>query len=725
MYAQQRQMRYSPHNGPGYYEDQRRYQGSGYSQTGYSQAGYSHAGYSQQGHSQQGHSQGGWDHRSFVSGAHGHQGYGQPYANRHSPVPTYGTRSPSPQWTEQQSARYNQNMNNSPVPTSARDTPVSNGDMDHSSTIDSYDQEDYAATTYTVSEEEPAANVSCTNLLFGGGKKKAGLINCNQVDPSTTEVEVNLNMPRMEHLEKRVDHYMNQVPSSQSNLRAAVQAFHCKQEPIHTHQFAQYARYDYDTYYEEPDYIQNAFQPQMMMPPTPRQPVPAQIYGSALFSEGSASTEDEEEPVPVQRFQNKRAPREIIVDNHDTVSVLSDKHLVNMGIGPSPRHQSNYGNDEAMKPFSPTNRASPRTPSRSKGFRDYNEIPPMQARAIDENGLKKDSESSSLVPTYPDENTPRRQEKSKLVEKPVVVQRAVYRSNDNRSFDESVEVSVFQKRTDYGRSTKKQTYEYSESPSFDEPVQVRAKPETKYEPKDENPSFDESVEPMIRPRKKAELLINEYENDRTALRSTRNHMLKERTETSSNFSRPRVEAQRSRYVVDELMGKSESSEEDVLGKPREKTWDELMGTMDDTKILEDELMGKSRGKPEDMSMGMRGQSVMADSEKYHEMSSSVPDRDVDDRVTRTPSIESNIDAILEKIDNEQFEAEEETVGEEVDYMPSTRAAASLIESMMGSLTKKPLQKIAEDEDFEAGMDALNLDDDEEIKQMKKDLYRFL
>ena len=232
MYPQQRQMRYSPHHGHGYYEDQRRYQGSGYSK-----AGYSHAGYSQQGHGQ-----GGWDHRSYVSGAYAPPGYGQPYVGRHSPAQTYGTRSPSPGWTEQQSARYNQN---SPAPTSARETPVSNVDtqVDNSSTIDSYD-EDYAATTYTVSEEEPAVNVSCTNLLFGGGKKNPGLINCNQVDPSTTEVELNLNMPRMEHLEKRVDHYMNQVPSSQSNLRAAVQAFHCKAEPIHSHQFAQYARYD-------------------------------------------------------------------------------------------------------------------------------------------------------------------------------------------------------------------------------------------------------------------------------------------------------------------------------------------------------------------------------------------------------------------------------------------------------------------------------------------------
>ena len=127
-------------------------------------------------------------------------------------------------------------------------------------------------------------------------------------------------------------------------------------------------------------------------------------------------------------------------------------------------------------------------------------------------------------------------------------------------------------------------------------------------------------------------------------------------------------------------------------------------------------------------MGMRGQAVLADSQKYHEMSSSVPNTDVDDRVTRTPSIESNIDAILEKIDNDAFESEVETAGEEVDYMPSTRAAASLIESMMGTLTKQPLQKIAEDEDFAPDMDALNLEDDddmEEIKQMKKDLYRFL
>lgn len=739
MYAQQRLMRYSPHNGPGYNEDQRRYQGSGYSQAGYSHAGYSHAGYSQQ----QGHSQGGWDHRSFVSGAHAPPGYGQVYGSRHSPAPTYGTRSPSPQWTEQYSARYNQNVNNSPVPTSSRDTPYSNVDtqLDHSSTIDSYDrEEDYAATTYTVSEEDPVANVSCTNLLFGGGKNKAGLINCNQVDPSTTEVEVNLNMPRMEHLEKRMDHYMNQVPTSQSNLRAAVQAFHCKQEPIHTHQFAQYARYDYDTYYEEPDYIQQAFQPQVMVPPTPRPPVPAQVYGSALFSEGSASTEEDEDPVPVQhyqepapaqRYQHRRAPREIIVDNHDTVSVLSDKHLVNMGVGPSPRHQPNYRDDDALKPFSPTNRASPRTPSRSKGFKDYNETPPIQNNNVDENGLKKDSESSSLVPMYPDENAPKRKQKSKfvedhIVEEPVLTQRTVYRTNDNQSFGESVEVSVFQKRADYGRSTKKTTSEYNDNPSFDETVQIR---ETKYESNDEMPSFDESLEPMIRPKKKAEVLINEDENDRAALRSPRNQMMRERTATSSDFSTTNVETQLNNFVADELMGKSESSEEDALGKPREKTWDELMRAMDDKKILEDELMSKSRGKTENElagnSIGMRGQSVMADSEKYHEMSSSVPNRDYDDRVTRTPSIESNIDAILQRIENEPFESLEETAGEEVDYMPSTRAAASLIESMLGNLTKAPLPKITEDEDFDAGMEALNLDDDEEIKQMKKDLYRFL
>ncbi|KAL3945847.1 MAG: hypothetical protein SGBAC_000119 [Bacillariaceae sp.] len=620
---------------------------------------------------------------------------------------------------QQQSARYN-----SPVPNSGRETPASYPDtrLDNSSTIDSYD-EDYGTATYTVSEEEPAANVSCTNLLFGGGKKKAGLINCNQVDPSTTEVEVNLNMPRMEHLEKRVDHYMNQVPSSQSNLRAAVQAFHCKQEPIHTHQFAQYARYDYDTYYEEPDYIQNAFQPQQMVPPTPRAPVPAQVYESALFSEGSASTEEEEEPAPVPRFQHNRAPREIIVDNHDTVSVLSDRHLVNMGIGPSRRHQPNRRNDDIMKPFSPTNRESPRTPSRPKGFKDYTETPKIQAN-IDENGLKKNSESSSLVAMYPDENTPKRQEKSKFVEEPVVFQETVYKAEDSPSFDESVEVSVFQKRADYSRSTKKTSYGYEHN--FDEPVQAHATPTTNYESNDENPSFDEPAEAMIRPRKKAEILTND-ENDHMAMRSPRNHMLRQRTETTtSNFSRTNVEEQRNKYIVDELMGKSESSEEDVLGKPREKTWDELMGGMDNKKI-QDELMGNSQRKLKDelagISMGMRGQAVMAESEKYHEKSFS----DVDDRINRTPSIESNIDAILEKIDNEAYEPSEETAGEEVDYMPSTRAAASLIESMMGSLTKKPLPKIAEDEDFEAGMDALQLDDDdmEEIKQMKKDLYRFL
>jgi len=446
-------------------------------------------------------------------------------------------------------------------------------------------------------------------------------------------------------------------------------------------------------------------------------------------------TDEEEDMAPVQRYQHKRAPREIIVDNHDTVSVLSDKHLANMGFNPSPRHrhlhqQQHHETNDRMKPFSPTNRASPRTPSRSKGFKDYNETPFMQAN-VDENGLKKDSESSSLV-AMPDENTPKRQEKKKFVEEPVVVQRTVYRSNDNPSFDESVEVSVLQKRYDYGRPNKKSNYQNEEIPSFDESVEVRAKPAAKSgSSNDENPSFDESVEPIIRPKKKAEILTSDDENDRMVMRSPRNQMLRIRTDTSSNFSTSKVEDQRNKYVVDELMGKSESSEEDVLGKPREKTWDELMGALDDKKILEDELLGKSR-KPGDelagMSMGVRGQAVVADSEKYHEMSSSVPNTDVDDRVTRTPSIESNIDAILEKIENEALESEGETAGEEVDYMPSTRAAASLIESMMGTLTKQPLQKIAEDEDFAPDMEALNLDDDddmEEIKQMKKDLYRFL
>jgi hypothetical protein len=317
---------------------------------------------------------------------------------------------------EQQEARYNELMNNSPAPSNPanRQTPASH--LDNASTIASYEEDTWEETTYTVSEEEPLANVSCTNLLFGNGKKNSGLINCNRVNPDTTEVEVSINMPNMEHFEKGVDKYMDRVAPSESNLKSAMQAFHCKQDPIHSAQFAQYERYDYD----EPSlYAQSQYhQPSQMTPMTPMTPmrrsIPTEV--SALFSEGSCSSDEDEdgEDIDMAPRHRKSTPREIIVQNDDdAVSVLSDRYLVNMRVGhgrySGGNFEGNYGTQskyDTPKPLSPFNKSSAFSPSsKSKSFRDFDKKSAVQKPAmlenLDENGLKKDSESSSLFAVSP------------------------------------------------------------------------------------------------------------------------------------------------------------------------------------------------------------------------------------------------------------------------------------------------------------------------------------
>lgn len=657
MYAGHHPVRYSPHHGPGYYEDQRRFHQGGYSPNGWSEhgshapAGYGHNGYPRQG------------------------AYGSNYGSRYSPPPSYGTRTPSPQWTEHdesvrrehQDSRYNELMNNSPVPTASRRTPVSQ--LDNASTIDSSDDE-WQETTYTVSDEEPAASVSCTNLLFGSGKKKAGLINCNRVDPTTTEVELNINMPRMKQLEKSVDQYMDRMAPSDANIKSAMEAFHCKAEPIQSNaQYAQYARYDYDTYYDEPSYIREAYQHPPPSHHQVRRPMPSEVYESALFSEGSASTEEEEEEVieSMPPYSNtKHAPREIIVDNHDTVSVLSDRHLANMGFTPReqydrpfppppPRHVTSkpaYGSN----PLSPRNRESPLSPSvRSKGFKDSNEKLSMHQN-VDENGLKKDSESSSLVPLIPDEIP--REEKNE------------------ETHAES-----------YPKPTLKED-QPAENPSFDEPGKI--------------PIVGKSL------RKKAEILTDDDEVDRRmALRSPRQRMLMNRSEAPKDAP----------SAADEYRQEKNSHRSPTTDDQE----DELMGKS--ARATEDELMGKSQQDPEDELMG--GSQMIMNQNVLAESLLADNDRAID-------SLDTSIDGLLEN--NDDFVdpyAGMESVGEEVDYMPSTRAAAALIENMMGTLTKQPLRRISEEGDFPPNLEDLDFHSCDESYSVsargggKKDLYRFL
>eukprot|EP00980_Cylindrotheca_fusiformis_P020697 scaffold7738_cov133-Cylindrotheca_fusiformis.AAC.6 len=718
MYAGHHPVRYSPH-GPGYFEGQRRFNyGSGYSQAGggYSQAGggYSHAGggYSQAGG---GYSQAGWDGRHqgghVSAGPYGQnpyppQGaYGPRYGNRYSPQPSYGgTRSPSPQWTEQeesvrrehQDSRYNQLMNNSPVPTSRR-TPMSG--IDNASTIESFDEE-HRGTSYTVAEEEPAASVSCTNLLFGSGKKNPGLINCNQVDPTTTEVELNINMPRMKQLEKSVDKYMmDRMAPSDSNLKSAMQAFHCKAEPVHKGQFAEYARYDYDSYYDEPSYIREAYQHPPPGHYQVRRPMPSEVYESALFSEGSASTEEDEEEElfedPSSYNHSKYTPREIIVaDNHDTVSVLSDRHLPNVGYSPREEYDrpSSSQRHVSSKPFSPTNRdTNPRpTSSPPKGYGGFaKNVSPHQN--VDENGLKKDSESSSLVPLTPDE-MPAKQEKDKPKETKETSTRVPERT--------STSVPQTTPTTSTPTRTELRTDKSHENPSFDEPGAI---------PTVNKPSI----------RKKAEILTDDEEDDRRlALRSPRNRMLMKRSELAKDATSGREESNeeknwRQSTTADELMAKSDRVTSDKSKAKSEFT------------TLEDELMSKSQKDSEVELMGqskMMGQNVMAE-----------PTASPDSIGLSRSAIEASIDGLLEKNDG-IADAGVESVGEEVDYMPSTRAAAALIETMMGTLTKQPLDRISEEGDFSPNLEDLDFHSCDESCNVsrvsrprggKKDLYRFL
>jgi hypothetical protein len=660
MYAGHHPVRYNPNHGPGN-QDQRRYHNVGYSNSGWDHGGHATDGYAHNGYPPQGAHNGyppqgahnGYPHQGAHSGYSHQGGHGPNYGNRYSPPPSYGTRTPSPQWTEHdesvrrehQDSRYNQLMNNSPVPTGSRRTPESH--LDNSSTIHSSDDDDWQDTSYTVSDEEPAANVSCTNLLFGSGKKQSGLINCN-VDPTSTEMELNINMPRIKQLEKSVDQYIDRMAPSDANLKSAIQAFHCKPEPVHNPQYAQYARYDYDTQYDEPSYIREAYHQQPSHHPghhQVRRPMPSEVYESALFSEGSASTEEEEEEELIENTppysNSKHALREIIVEDNDTVSVLSDRHLLNVGTAPreyqsqpSPRrHFTSKQGNGTPNARPPTNRDSPLSPSaRSKGFEDFNEKNLSYHQNVDENGLKKDSESSSLVALLPDEIPGEPEEKKETST------RIEYRENETK-----------------------------ENPSFDEPGEI--------------PKVGKSL------RKKAEILTDDDEvlDRRIAMRSPRQRMLTKRSEIAKDAP-----------SSGELMDKSKND------------------------TLEDELMS---------------QNVMAESKgttsstTANDYSASTVDND-EERFKS--SLETNIDGLLEnRGDFSDPYAGTEGSGEEVDYMPSTRAAAALIENMMGTLTKQPLRRIAEESDFAPNLEDLDFHScdgtvsDSRGGKKNKDLYRFL
>jgi hypothetical protein len=720
MYAGQHPVRYSPNHGPGN-QDQRRYQNGGYSQSGWDHGGHANDGYAQNGYPPQGgHNgyppQGGHNGYPPQGGHYGYPpqgGYGQNYGNRHSPPPSYGTRTPSPQFTEHdesvrrehQDSRYNQLMNNSPAPTSSRRTPDSQ--FDNSSTIHSSDDDEWQGTTYTVSDEDPAAGVSCTNLLFGSGKKKAGLVNCS-VDPNTTEMELNINMPRIKQLEKSVDQYIDRMAPSDANLKSALQAFHCKAEPNHNPQYAQYARYDYDPQYDErydePSYIREAYHQQQPRHRPSHQQVrrqmPSEVYESALFSQGSASTEESEEEEIVENTppytDTKHALREIIVeDNNDTVSVLSDKHLLrNTGTAPreyqrqptSPlQHFKAKQGNGTPDAFSPTKRGSPLSPSaRSKGFEDLNEKA-SSYQNVDENGLKKDSESSSLVALLPDEipgNTDEMQETLTRIESRV-------------------------------NQTKEQ------HPSFDEPGEI--------------PKVGKSR------RKKAEILTDDDEvlDRRIAMRSPRHRMLAKRSEMAEDAP----SASDTREEKQEKSWHKKPTSDELMGKSEKVVTDELMGkSKNDT--FEDELMGKSRRDPEDELMGrsIKSQNVMAESKRTtssttaNDYTASTVDNDLEERFKS--SLETDIDDGLlgaEDIfsdpyaETEGFE-EEVGFGEEVDYMPSTRAAAALIENMMGTLTKQPLRRINEETPNLEDLDFHSCDGTVSVSRSGKkvkDLYRFL
>lgn len=621
--------RYSPHLGPGYYEDQQRQFHNGGRYSPYAPSGYGPAG---------GPMHGGYVNNGYPA----HNGYAQNYPGSRviSHPPEYLMDEETRR--EHQEARYAEIMNGGqpgpvPVQQPPPQAPVTSSEMGDMSTIDSYGE----TLGYTVDGEEPVPKMNCTNLLFGKNKK-------NIITPKASE--------KVEQMEKQVQNYMKKNSSF-------MDAFSCKAEPVQSTQVKQFADY---SHYDEPiDPPMMYYDPSYFQPPRRNvvnpsiggygQSVIGQSVGygasvafDALFSQGSASSdEDDDEQVAIDVPRSKYAPREIVVaeDHTDTVSVLSDRLMTpahhSRPMGQVPFRQYNRPEFEAVRPNNPAIHA-PFSPVNNKGYgmssphssslpvKTEQVTQQMNGMKLDENGLQKDdSNSSSLFAV----NASSSNGTADKEDKPVV--------KKDMNSDDVDRLIKYWKNRDFSKT--------SES----EPKAATAKMEAtttvdKYQVKDEgNPSFDEPEQPpRIRTstlRKKAEILTDD---NNSGIVARRKKYLEARLETSNNN-------------VDD-------DDDEIMASRREERVIRRKGRS---------LVIKSK----------EGQSVMAEAKGGETLES---------------SIESTRASPDKRLVEENVADDEETLGEvEVDYMPSTMAAAALIDSMMGTLNKTKLPKISEDSDY--------------------------
>jgi hypothetical protein len=170
---------------------------------------------------------------------------------------------------------------------------LSNSESDGSS---EYDEASFdLSAEYTYSDEEPAANLDCMNSLFFATAKDQdggdmGLIKCNRVGPSASELQLNIKLPSryMNHLapsETKVEGYMDQIVANGSNkLDGAMDKWICEGPSPLDKKFdfnygSQYAALEAQDVERDP-YRQ--FREGIVVP---------QLYES-LFSEGSSDDED-------------------------------------------------------------------------------------------------------------------------------------------------------------------------------------------------------------------------------------------------------------------------------------------------------------------------------------------------------------------------------------------------------------------------------------------------
>ena len=587
MYAQHHSgtpLRYSPHHGPGFYEEQQRQQ--------FHSGRYSPA---------YGHMQGGYAPHGYPV----HAGYGRTYPGSRviQRPPQYAVDEDARR--EQQDARYSEIMNGSPTPfqpappnhfmggypgaMNGQQMPFQppSEQMGDMSTIDSEEQEPIE---YTVDEEEnPFAKFSCTNLMFGNDQKAI--------------------KKEIKNLEKSVDKYVQKNPN-------IMEAFQCKAEPVHSSkQYAHYVQPDQRTVYMDPVYGL----PQRQMNASVA--YGASVAYDALFSQGSASSEEEEDVVVEAPVPSKHAPRDIVIEDHnDAVSVLSDtftpqvRTMHRRGQLPlSPHNRREYG-VPSMSPMKPVNKGffPPSSPPSSN-------IPTKMNEKLDENGLQKDDSNSE----------------------------------DGDEIDKLIK--YWKKRETSISSPQATNVDKYRIPSFDEPKQT---------PKSHSKTTL---------RKKAEILDDDNDTG--------------------------VVLRRKREIQERM---------------RETPTNELAG---ETTELGDELMGKS---PKN-----EGQSLMAETGGDEMMDAIEAARASPKKATK------RVEQVFEE-EEETFEdahEEEESQGEvEVDYMPSTMAAAALIDSMMGTLDKTRLPKISEDSEYIPPLeDPLSFDGSVMSRSLStnKRLYRYL